>query len=98
MSFRCRQTYNGSSCGAVCALEETTLETGTMEVSSVDLCKKNLPEPELFDLESNIKAKVNLDEVNSKILSSPAVDIPALTPHGLEITEKQKIEEVNDEN
>lgn len=98
MSFRFRQEYNGSSCGAVIALEETTLETGTMEVSSVDLCKKELPEPGLFDLESNIKARVNLEEVNSKILSRPSVDIPSLTPHGLEITEKIKTEEVNDEN
>lgn len=67
--FRKIQSYRASSGSPVVALESKTLETGSIINTSVNLCDKELPEAGLFDLETNIKAKVNLDDVKSTILS-----------------------------
>ena len=75
MSFRCKQKFVLSPSAPIFALEDITLETGIIEQKSSNLCNKVLPEPELFNLDDNIKAGVNLKEVSSVILSSKSVSV-----------------------
>lgn len=97
MSFRAKQRFYQPSCCAVLASESKTLETGIVEVKAVDLCKKELPKPELFDLETNIKAGVNLEEVSSKLFNSRSLSLDDMVKFNNEQINNNN-EEVNNEN
>ena len=75
MSFRLKQKYRSAPCTAVFVPSIKTLETGALETHMVDDCETRLPEPELFDLEANIKAGVNLKETSSKILEGSTLPV-----------------------
>lgn len=75
MSFRFKQKYRSAPCTAVFVPSVKTLETGVVETHIVDDCETKLPDPELFDLEANIKAGVNLKETSSKILEGSALPV-----------------------
>lgn len=73
MPFRERQRYSSARFVPVVEVEDKTLKNGDIVSESVDQCKK-LPDSELFDLENQLEAGVDLDEVNSKVLQSKVVD------------------------
>lgn len=74
MSFRQRQKFHPAGCSPVVFLESKTLENGVVVQEMVDQSEKVLPKPELFDLENQLKAGVNLEEVNSKVFSAKSVN------------------------
>lgn len=74
MPFRCRQVCHLAGCSPVVSLESKTLENGSIVVELVDQSEKKLPDPALFDLETQIDSGVNLQEVNSKVLSASSVN------------------------
>lgn len=74
MSFRCRQKLNLSPSSEMFSREEKTLETGEC-VSSLVSSVKEMPDPEMFRLKNQLAAGVNLEEVNSKVLSAKSVDL-----------------------
>lgn len=74
MSFRCRQKLNLSPSFEMFSKEEKTLENGEC-VSTLVSSVKDLPDPELFRLKNQLAAGVNLEEVNSKVLSPKSVDL-----------------------
>lgn len=76
MSFRCRQKLSIPHCSPVCVLEQTALENGDMVSKTVNLNDEVLPEAELFDLEAQLKAGINLEEVSSKVISHRNVSLP----------------------
>ena len=76
MSFRCKQKFHTYPCSGVGIFESITLETGVIETRLEDACTKEMPDSDLFDLETNLKAGVNLEEVGSKILGGSQADIP----------------------
>lgn len=75
MSFRCRQRYRGAYCGSVLEQELVTLESGELVKQSKDLTEERMPDMELFDINNQLKAGVDLEEVNSKVMKSSKVDI-----------------------
>lgn len=76
MSFRCRQKLLVPPSGVVLSVELSTLEDGSMVNSAVDQGKKVLPEAELFDINDQLKAGINLEEVSSKVISKRHVSNP----------------------
>lgn len=96
MSFRQKQKLRIAPFCRVVEMRDKTLETGEVIHEGEDLCKTKLPNPELFDLRNQIKAGVNLQEVNSKVFSSSKIsgDVVANLV-GLEIKQNN---EVNNEN
>lgn len=79
MSFRCRQKLYVPPSFAVLSMEQTTLENGDMVTTSVDQGKKVLPDSALFDLNDQLKAGINLEEVSSKVISKRNVSLPDKT-------------------
>lgn len=69
MSFRCRQRLSIASSTPVIAIDDQALESGEIVKVSTDLCKEKLPDPELFDLNNQIKAGIDQEEVSSKVIS-----------------------------
>ena len=74
MPFRMKQKYNPAFGDCAYETEETTLPSGEIQTTMVDLTEKALPEPELFDLKNQIEAGIDLEEVNSKIMSPKTVN------------------------
>lgn len=74
MSFRCRQYIRLAHCIPVTVHEQVTLESGEVVNESKDLGKEKLPDAELFDLKNQLKAGIDLEEVNSKVLKPSKVD------------------------
>lgn len=74
MSFRCRQKLRVPPCIPVTVLEQVTLESGEVVNSVKDLGKEKLPDPELFDINNQLKAGIDLEEVSSKVLRSSKID------------------------
>lgn len=74
MSFRQRQKYCSGFFTAVFEIEQKNLENGCIVHQSVNQSEKVLPDPKLFDLGNQLDAGINLEEVNSKVLSSKSVD------------------------
>lgn len=74
MSFRQRQKYCGAFCTPVVDAEQKTLENGCIVCQTADQSDKVLPDSKLFDLEYQLKAGINLEEVNSKIFSPKSID------------------------
>lgn len=97
MPFRERQKFKLHCSTPVVDLEESTLETGAIVKKSVNVCCKVMPDPALFDLEDNIKAKVNMQEVSSKILGTESIDGAAFVDK-LTQQEQTNKEEVNVED
>lgn len=98
MSFRCRQKIKLAPSGSVYETEQVTLESGQIIDRVTDTTKEVLPKPELFDLKAQLKAGVNLEEVNSRILSSSHVDIGKVLTKAIKQSKKAPQEpEVNDE-
>lgn len=74
MSFRCRQKLKLAGYQAVTELESKTLESGEIVEQVKDLGKEKLPDPELFDLKNQLEAGVDMEEVNSKVMSTKRID------------------------
>lgn len=74
MPFRTRQKLSLSASCEMFSREDKTLETG--EVSSAySSTAKEMPDPEMFRLSNQLAAGVNLEEVNSKVLSPKSLDL-----------------------
>lgn len=78
MAFRCRQRMDLATCTPVFEVQEKVLESGEYVQELADFGAKRLPDPELFDLGNQLKAGVQLDEVNSKVLGSKSVNADKL--------------------
>lgn len=74
MSFRCRQKIILSPSLESFVREEKTLENGEC-VNVLSSSVKEMPDPEMFRLKNQISAGVNLEEVNSKVLSPKSLDL-----------------------
>ena len=92
MSFRCRQKLKLGRYQAVIEPEDVTLESGEVIQSSKNLCKEKLPDPVLFDINNQLKAGIDLEEVNSKVLKAKRVNADTVVR---KYTKKSK--EVTDE-
>lgn len=86
MSFRQRQKLRFAPFCRVVELREKTLETGEVTHENEDLSRSKLPDPELFDLKNQLKAGVNLEEVNSKVMTGSRISGDAVAKiTGLEL-------------
>lgn len=94
MSFRCRQILKLAQSCPVIQYEDKTLESGEIISQSKDLCKEKLPDPELFDINAQLKAGVDLEEVNSKVFKAKRVDIDTVVRKYT----KKKVENVDTDN
>lgn len=74
MPFRERQKLKLGKCQVVMEPEQVTLESGEIVSQLKDLGKEKMPNPELFELQNQIEAGVDMEEVNSKVLRSSKVD------------------------
>ena len=74
MAFRFKQKYKPSFGNACFEAEEHELTSGEIQTIMENQCEKTMPEPELFDLKNQLEAGIDLEEVNSKILSSKSVN------------------------
>ena len=86
MSFRCRQRLKLAPSMPVIVSKDVTLESGEVSPTKEDLTKERLPDPALFDLQNQIKAGVDLEEVNSKVMRRSKVSGKTLAQKlGLEV-------------
>lgn len=97
MPFRSRQRYNVIVGSRELPVESTIVDSDTGNVTTVvsDALSKELPAPELFDLDAQIKAGISQEEVSSTILSSNSVTADSVIR---KYTKKSSKQEVNDEN
>lgn len=97
MPFRCRQKYNVQLGPLAMPVESVIVDSDTGYVKSVvsDVLSKELPAPELFDLEAQMKAGITQEEVKSTIMSSNNVTEDAVIR---KYTKKSSKQEVSDEN
>lgn len=97
MPFRCRQKYNVQLGPSAMPVESIIVDSDTGYVTPVvtDVLSKELPAPELFDLEAQMKAGITQEEVKSTIMSSNNVTEDAVIR---KYTKKSSKQEVNDEN
>lgn len=75
MAFRCRQKLRLANFQPVVMYEQVTLESGEIIEQANDLTQEKLPNPELFDINNQIKAGIDMEEVNSKVLKPSIVDV-----------------------
>ena len=86
MSFRCRQRLRLAPSVPVIVSKDTTLESGEVVPTKEDLTKEQLPDPALFDLQNQLKAGIDLEEVNSKVMRRSKVSGKTLAQKlGLEV-------------
>lgn len=95
MSFRCRQLYKSAKYVPVYEYEEKTLESGQVISEAVNQEDKKLPDPELFSLEAQLKAGIDLEEVNSKVLKPGYIDADSVVR---KYTKKKSVENKEVEN
>ena len=97
MPFRCRQKYNVQIGPSAMPVESVIVDGDTGYVTTVvsDVLSKELPAPELFDLEAQMKAGITQEEVKSTIMSSNNVTADAVIR---KYTKKSSKQEVSDEN
>lgn len=97
MPFRCRQRYNVQVGPSAMPVESVIVDGDTGYVTPVvtDVLSKELPAPELFDLEAQMKAGITQEEVKSTIMSSNNVTEDAVIR---KYTKKLSKQEVSDEN
>lgn len=93
MSFRERQKYKGAKFVPVYEFEERTLESGQVVSEAVNQHEKKLPDPELFSLEAQLDAGIDLEEVNSKVLQPAYIDADSVVR---KYTKRNKVEEKKD--
>ena len=74
MSFRCKQKVKLASYVPVVAFDSETNKNGEVVMVNVDQSKIKLPDAELFDLKNQLEAGVDMEEVNSKVMSTNRVD------------------------
>lgn len=74
MPFRERQKLRLSFPCAVSEPELVELPSGEFVTQMVNQSEKVMPDAELFDLKNQLQAGVNLQEVNSKVLTASSVD------------------------
>lgn len=76
MPFRERQRYQIPSSTNINYIKEIVdPDTGEVHEISEDMINKELPKPELFDLDTQLKAGIEQEEVKSQILSDNDVNI-----------------------
>ena len=86
MSVRCRQRLRLAPSVPVIVSKDTTLESGEVVPTKEDLTKEQLPDPALFDLQNQLKAGIDLEEVNSKVMRRSKVSGKTLAQKlGLEV-------------
>ena len=74
MPFRVRQRFAVASVVPVYDREEVTTPSGEVETQFTDQSDKQMPDPQLFDLQSQLKAGIEPQEVNSKVLTASEVN------------------------
>lgn len=74
MPFRLKQKYNPSFGKECFETEEHELPSGEIQTTMINQSEKTMPEPELFDLKNQLEAGIDLEEVNSKVLSSKTIN------------------------
>lgn len=74
MSFRCRQKLKVAGCIPVMELEQITLESGEVIEQLKNKGEEKLPDPALFDINNQLKAGIDLEEVNSKVFKAKSVN------------------------
>lgn len=74
MPFRRIQKLSIAKPGPVFELEQVEHNNGNITMEAVDQCEKKLPSAEMFDLGNMLEAGVDLDEVNSKVMSQKTVN------------------------
>lgn len=89
MSFRCRQKLRLANYKPVIMYEDVTLESGEIVLQAKDLTQEKLPDPELFDINEQIKAGLDMQEVNSKVLKPSMVNADNVVR---KYTKKKKVE------
>lgn len=77
MAFRERQRFHAAVPSAMIEREEVTLPTGDVEIQFNDQSKE-MPSPELFELTNQLKAGIQPEEVNSKVMSVKSVDVDSV--------------------
>lgn len=76
MPFRERQRYKIPGSTNINYIKEITdPDTGEVHEITEDMINNELPKPELFDLNTQLKAGIEQEEVKSQILSDNNVDI-----------------------
>ena len=74
MAFRFKQKYKPAFGKDCFEAEEHELPSGEIQTILENQSEKTMPEPELFDLKNQLEAGIDLEEVNSKIMSSKSVN------------------------
>lgn len=74
MSFPCLQKYRSAPYIKVEKFEQQTLESGEV-IECVKDAHDEYPDPEMFDLKNQMKAGIQLEEVNSKVLKAKSIDV-----------------------
>lgn len=74
MPFRRIQKLRLAGYARVIEPEDRQFESGEIVQELIDQAEKSLPEPELFDLNNQMKAGISLEEVNSAVMSGSTVD------------------------
>ena len=76
MSFRQRQKYKIQPSTNINSIKEIVdPDTGEVHEVNEDMIKSELPKPELFDLNTQLKAGIEQEEVKSQILTADKVNI-----------------------
>ena len=94
MPFPVKSRYRSGRYIPVFQDEEKTLKNGRVITESVDQCKV-LPNPELFDLQNQIDAGVDIEEVSSKVLQPRRVDGDSIVR---KYVRKEKVNEKTSDN
>lgn len=98
--FRCKQFFKPSAYNPIFCLQETVSPEGVLSSSYVRAEKlKPLPDASLFDLETMLKAKVPLEQLNCKLIptSKPSFDSVG-TAAEIEGSNKKAVDEKGVEN
>lgn len=95
MSFRQRQHFHPAHYVHVVEKEYTEKPDGRIQSDLVSRDETVLPDPALFDLQSQLKAGIALEEVNSKVVQSKTVNADTVVR---KYTKKSTNEEVNNED
>lgn len=88
MSFRTRQKLKMSSTCEIFTREDKTLENGEV-VSGFASTAKEMPDPEMFRLSNQLKAGVDLQEVNSKVLGAKSIDLAQVFTNKKEVNNNE---------
>lgn len=73
MPFRRVQRFKAGKFVPVIEESDKTLETGNVIREVENQCDIQLPDASLFDINNQIKAGIDLEEVNSKVLTTPKI-------------------------